>query len=89
MKFYWASIRFNVVLNFDVSSLIYLQTKGEEYYVTVEFHIGLRPFCPLLCLWPNTPLLFEWQQVSMLACVSHHISVLAKKFYYSEINSFF
>jgi hypothetical protein len=85
MKFYWASFRFNTELNFDVSALIWVQTKGEEYCVTVEARIGLRPSFPLLCLWPNTPLLFEWQQRSLLACIIHQISVLVTNFYYPEI----
>ena len=89
MKFYWASIRFNTELNFDVSASIWLQTKGEEYCVTVEARKGLRPSFPLLCLWPNTALLFEWQQTSLLACISHQISVLVTNFYYPEVYSFF
>jgi hypothetical protein len=89
MEFYWGSIRFNTELNFDVSALIWVQTKGEEYCVRVEAHIGLRPTFPMFCLWPNTPLFFEWQQTSLLACISHQISVLVTNFYYPEIYSFF
>jgi hypothetical protein len=75
LKFYWANIRINMELNFDFSALTCLLTKGQEYYFTVQLLIDLRLFALCFCLFRasglNTLLLFEWQQMSLLVCISH------------------